>query len=427
MKKHLLPILIGAVSVLLAVAVLAFFNPFNAAFDKIFSEQEELPLGDVGYSCSWLDTKGQDTVFAEVPMKMTERYFECFYTALGDKNADCAGELSMLYGSGHESLVYDLAALSSCSTRLDGSFIDLSVKSAKVYLRLKNIIPIGKEGCIITLMQSAELVFDSLKGVSSGDGIYTHTFIFEKHSGDWYITSHECGLGVWSYARRVMNALCGGTTPSYNMLAEKLTLFQKALPSKVKATADLITAKSGGTMPSAESGYNREVSVQYALSWSNSLKRTRNEEQWHDYENDNANFVSQCIYKGFGKMDVSGANVWKWFDIKPDNKGREEGCSSSWTSAEDFWSYCTNNDYKGICALCSAAGGQMEKGDVIQLMINEKAVSQVIVTDIVTDTRKNTVELLVTGHDSEYVNYPLSLIPCDSVRFIKIIGWNDEN
>lgn len=413
-------------SVLLAVAVLAFFNPFKEAFDKVFAEQEESALGNVGYTCSWLETEGQDTLFAAIPMKMTERYFECFYTALGDKSADCGGELSRLYGNGHESLIYDLAALSSCSTRLNGSVIDLSIKSAKVYLRLKNIVPIGTEGCIITLMQSVELVFDSLKGVSSGDGIYTHTFIFEKHSGDWYISSHECDRGAWSYAKRVMNTLCGSSNPSYDLLSEKSVFFQKALPSKVKAAADLITAKSSGAMPSAESGYNRGASVQYAFSWSNSLKRIRNAEKWHDYENDSANFVSQCLFEGFGKMDAYGASVWKWFDAKPDNKSPDSGCSSSWSDAESFWNYCTNNDYKGICALCSAAGGQMEKGDVIQLVINEKADSQVIVTDIVTDIKKNTVEFLVTGHDSEYVNYPLSLIPCDSVRFIKIVGWNSE-
>ena len=58
-------------------------------------------------------------------------------------------------------------------------------------------------------------------------------------------------------------------------------------------------------------------------------------------------------------------------------------------------------------------------------MMNGEAFSQVIVTDVVTDVRKNTLDFLVTGHDSEYVNFPLSLIPCDSVRFIKIVGWND--
>lgn len=426
MKKLILPVLIGTVAVLLAVSLLAFFDPLREIFDKVFVQQKDAPLGNVGYNL--IRRESADSEYLEAaaaPVKMTERYFECFYTALGDKNADCTKALTELYGSSCEDLIYDLAALNSCSMRLNGSAIDLGIKSVNVHLWLKNIVPIGNEGYIISLKQSAEIVFNSLKGISSGEGIYDHTFVFEKYSGNWYITSHECSQGVWSYSARVMNALCGSGTPSYDLLAEKLKDFRRVLPSKISGLSNLITSKGYGVLPSVQQPYNREGAVEYAKRWSNTIDEMRNTELWKDYDDDSVNFVSQCIYAGIGKMDVEGKNKWKWFDAKIDLESSDSGCSNSWYKAESFWLYCTENDHRGVCCLAGAAGGQLEKGDAIQLMVNGSAFSQVIVTDVVTDVNKNILDFLVTGHDDEYVNYPLSLIPCDSARFIKIVGWND--
>ena len=411
---------------LLAISLLVFFNPLQNFFDGVFVQQEEEPLGDVGFNLIWRESESSEYLTAAaIPVKMTERYFECFYTALGDKNADCTQTLSNLYGSSCEDLVYDLAALSSCAMRLKGSAIDLSMKSVNVHLWLKNIVPIGNDGYIISLKQSAEIVFNSLKGISSGEGIYDHTFIFEKYSGNWYITSHECSHGVWSYGVKAMNALCGSGSPSYDLLRERLKDFRKVLPSKISGLSDLITVKGYGALPAVQQPYNREGAVEYAHRWSNAIDEMRNTELWKDYDDDSVNFVSQCIYAGIDKMDVEGKNKWKWFDPKIDLESSDSGCSNSWFKAESFWIYCTENDHRGVCCLAGAAGGQLEKGDVIQLMMNGSAFSQVIVTDVVTDVNKNTLDFLVTGHDDEYVNYPLSLIPCDSARFIKVVGWND--
>lgn len=427
MKKIIIFILIGVVAVLLAVAAIAFFNPFQKYFDKVFVPQEEPPLGNAGCSCIWRSSDNASySAAAEIPIKMTERYFECFYTALGDKNADCLQALSELYASGCRDMVYDLAALYSNEMRLKGSSADLSIKSAAVHLWLKNIVPVGNNGFIISLKQSAEIVFDKMKGITSGEGIYEHTFVMEKYSGQWYITSHECGGGVWSYSVKAMNSICGSSNPSYDLLREKLGDFRRVLPTKIKAVSRLITVKGyDSALPSVQQEYGREGAVEYAFKWSSALDLTRNTDSWQDYEEDGTNFVSQCIFAGIGKMDTEGKSKWKWFDPKIDLESSDSGCSNSWFKPESFWIYCTENDHRGVCCLGGAAGGQLEKGDVVQLMMSDKVFSQVIVTDVVTDVSKNTLDFLVTGHDSEYVNFPLSLIPCDSVRFIKILGWND--
>ena len=70
------------------------------------------------------------------------------------------------------------------------------------------------------------------------------------------------------------------------------------------------------------------------------------------------------------------------------------------------------------------SGGQLEKGDIVQLMSGDSAFASVVVTDVVTDVSGNKLDFLVTGHDSDIVNFPLSLVHCDGIRMIKILGFN---
>ena len=78
------------------------------------------------------------------------------------------------------------------------------------------------------------------------------------------------------------------------------------------------------------------------------------------------------------------------------------------------------------CAYAGAAGGQIEKGDIVQLVTAGVTVSQAVVTDIVTDVYGNKLDFLVCGHDSDLVSYPVSALHCDEVRFIKILGYNKD-
>lgn len=424
MSKRIVVFLIATVSVLLIISLLVFFDPFGKFYDSIFKQTDDEPIGSVGYEVMWQKGEISPSGIPDELVHITEKYFECFYSALGDKEADCRSELVGLYADSSDDCIYDLAALSSCSKRLNGSGINLSVSSTVVHLWAENLVPIASSGYILAVRQSAELVFESLKGISSGEGIFFHTFVFEKKSGIWYITSHECQSGVWDYSRKTLNSICGTSSPSYDKLGDSLDVFNAAIESKIENIGRLISSKGYGSFPTVETEYNREGAVEYAFKWCSVITERRNTEQWKDYDNDSGNFASQCIYAGLNKMDTEGSRIWKWFGDRVNYDIPEKGCSMSWSEPENFWLYCTIHESSGMVAYTDISGGQLEKGDIVQLMSGSSAFGSVVITDVVTDVSGNKLDFLVTGHDSDIVNFPLSLVHCDGIRMIKIIGFN---
>lgn len=409
----------------LAIALIIYFDPFKSILDKVFVEQEEPPLSNVEYRSLW-HGEGENETVPQLKA-IVDRYFECFYSALGDKEFEGERIMESFFLDSCDDAVYSLAAMSSCASRLSASAADLSLDGVKVHIWVDNVVKINKDGYIFTLKQSAELFYKSLAGMSSGEGIYAHTFIFERIGGNWYLSSHECGGGAWDCAKEAMNALCGTSSPSYAKLYSTYPTYARRLAENTSGNAELIKAKGYSVnYPKAEIPYNRSAAVEYAKRWSSIMVETRNTEVWENYDDDSGNFISQCVFSGVGQMDTKGSYIWKWFGPNVNYTDETEGCSMSWTKGDNFWLYCTGNDRRGLCTYTDIAGGQLEKGDVVQLITVDKVVSQVIITDIVTDIRGNTLDYLVCGHDSELVNYPLSALHCEKLRFIKILGYNED-
>ena len=428
MRARILALLTGLAAVVLAVLLLLYFDPFGGLFDRVFQkpEEEQPSFSDVSVECVWRSSDGMEP-YAE-PKYMIDKYFTCFYSASGDKSFDGERIMESLFADSAQDCIYDLAAMKSGAVRLETAGTDLSYDSINVNLWAKNVVEINKDGVIIMAAQSAEPQYNAISGIASGEGVYLHTFIFERFSGSWMITSHSCDGGAWGYARRAMKLLCGGGDyPSYNDLYDKYPLFAGGVRKNVKGIAALTSAEGySSSLPTVDIPYNRAAAVEYAERWTSVNAEMRNTELWQDYEQDSGNFMSQCIYAGIGRMDATGSYIWKWFDPKVDPVNQYKGCSRSWTEGESFWRYCTDNDRTGLCTVTDAAGGQMEPGDVVQLMMGSKVMSQAVVTQVVTDTKGRTVELLVSGHDNDLVNYPLSAVHCDWVRMIKVIGFNNS-
>lgn len=409
----------------LTVLLLIYFDPFGEMFDTVFQKPEKKaePLSDLSTDCVW----SGESMEAYTDIKVIiERYFDCFYSASGQRGFEGERIMESFFADSTNDSVYDLAAMKSGAARLEGSGIDLSFDSVRIRLHVTNVVEINKDGVIIMVEQSAEPQYKALKGVAAGEGIYLHTFIFERFSGLWIVTAHGCDEGAWGYARQVLKRLCGGSEyPDYLQLYEKYPIFCSRIAANIKSVAALTAMEGYGSLPTAEIPYNRDAALEYAAKWTSVNAEMRNTELWDDYEEDSVNFVSQCIFAGVGRMDTSGSYLWKWFDSKIDYVHEDQGCSRTWSMGENFWTYCTDNDRVGLCTVTDAAGGQMEAGDVVQLMLGSSVLAEVIVTDVVTDTKGRTVELLVSGHDDELVNFPLSAVHCDVVRFIKIIGYNN--
>ncbi len=424
-RRALAAVLAGIVAFSLATALLIYFDPFKSIFDMVFVQQEEPPLSSVEYSSIW--HVSEETEEVSELRDIIDRYFECFYSALGDREFEGERVMEGFFVDSCNDSVYSLAAMTSGAGRLARSNIDLSLSAVKTHIRLENVVKVNKDGYIYTLKQSAELTHKAMTGINSGEGIYTHTFIFERIGGNWYLTFHECDGGAWSYAEKALNALCGTNSPSYSQLYNSYPKFAQKLAENAKSNAELIrTSGYDANYPQPEIIYNREAAAEYAQRWTSVISESRNTEQWADYDNDSGNFISQCIYSGVGEMDTRGNYIWKWFGPHVNYTKEDEGCSMSWTEGDNFRLYCTGNDRRGLCAYADMAGGQIEKGDIVQLVTAGSAVSQAVVTDIVTDVYGNKLDFLVCGHDSDLVRYPVSALHCDEIRFIKILGYNKD-
>lgn len=423
--RGIVAVFAGLVAFSLAIALIIYFDPFTSILDKVFVEQEDPPLSNVEYISLW-HGDGSNEALPELKA-IIDRYFECFYSALGDREFEGERVMEGFFLDSCDDAVYSLAAMSSCAGRLSASAVNLSLSGVRVHIWLDSVVKINKDGYIFTLNQSAELMYEALSGISGGEGIYTHTFIFERIGGNWYLSSHECYGGAWGYGREAMKALLGTSSPSYEQLHSAYPFFVKNLTENIESGAELIKASGyGANFPEAQTAYNRSAAVEYALRWSSILNEVRNTEVWWNYDNDSGNFISQCIFSGVGQMDTRGNFIWKWFGENVNYSEETEGCSMSWTEGDNFWLYCTGNDRRGLCTYTDIAGGQLEKGDIVQLITADKVASQVIVTDTVTDIRGKKLDYLVCGHDDDLVNYPLSALHCDKLRFIKILGYNKD-
>ncbi|MCM1298098.1 MAG: amidase domain-containing protein [Firmicutes bacterium] len=422
MKKRIILISIGIIAVITAISALLFFDPFREIFDKIFQKQENNGEVSENYQRKWYGwDQGEELDRIQA---ILNRYFDCFYSPAAKESS--AENIEELFADSCADCIYDMAALKSVLYRQENSSLDYGVRLSTLHLWLINTVEINKNGYIIMVDQSSERNYGNIPDYLCGEGVYSHTFIFERTGGKWYITAHSCEKGAWRYGKNKMNSLCGSESPSYLQLYNCYPYFCSALEENFEKTKELIALNNYPTPYTADTVYNRQKAVEYAQRWCSPVTESRNINRWKDYDDDSMNFVSQCIFEGIGKMDTKGDLIWKWFDDKIEYYYEDSGRSMSWIEGENFWYYVTSNQRRGLSAMTDVGGGQLEQGDIVQLMLREQPFSQVIITEVLYDDKGNKADFLVCGHDDELLNFPLSMLNYDSIRPIRILGYNED-
>lgn len=134
----------------------------------------------------------------------------------------------------------------------------------------------------------------------------------------------------------------------------------------------------------AEHKYNRENIYKYAQKWA--LSRNP---KYYDYEyigGDCTNFVSQCIYAGYGQMNYSKLDGWYY--INANNK------SPSWTGVEYLYKFLITN--KGAGPMGEETTIQnLEVGDIVQLSFDGLTFSHGLV---VVQNGNSIVNTLIAAH-----------------------------
>ncbi|MEG0856256.1 MAG: amidase domain-containing protein [Terrisporobacter sp.] len=164
--------------------------------------------------------------------------------------------------------------------------------------------------------------------------------------------------------------------------------------------------------------YDRMSAVEYATKWA--LSRNIRFTDYSEMGGDCTNFISQCINAGKIPMDKVGNNIieqWYWYSDKER--------TPSWSGADFFYNYLTRNNKEntskfGVYARL-AKYEELELGDIVQLIENNEAYHNMIITDIITENGQ-VIDYLVCQHTMDLLNYPLSL-KIGEQRYIKIIGY----
>lgn len=168
----------------------------------------------------------------------------------------------------------------------------------------------------------------------------------------------------------------------------------------------------------AEYDYDRAAACEYAENSSG------NSAKFGNYDQNDANFCSQCLFAGGIPMDAQGDKLtqWKWYGYNENNAREHSGCTLSWYDRKRFWTYAAENTGFGLVAQASSTA---QVGDIIQLMNGEEPILQVIVSRIGYGESGVPAEYFVCTDKQK--NIPLSLLGVESVRILSVIGFNTAN
>lgn len=154
------------------------------------------------------------------------------------------------------------------------------------------------------------------------------------------------------------------------------------------------------------SKYNRQKAYEYAKKWAYS----RNP-KFYNYDpvgGDCTNFVSQCIFAGYGEMDYNKNNGWYYIN------GNDK--SPSWTGVEFLYKFLITN--KGVGPKGEETEvSKLEIGDVIQLSFDGIKFSHTV---IVVQNGTNINNTLIAAHTFDVFGKTVSDYGCDRYRFIHI-------
>ena len=426
MKNRFLTAAIAVVAICLAAALVLYFDPFSGLTDIEFEGDREESASDGSFSLYY------DNVTEKLPEKaekLLKSYFTCFYSSVKTGTADAVKEF---FSADNRDYLVDGVAVQAAKAFESACGTDLSFSEYKIKVHCISCASTETGYLAVRLTQSVGLFYDfAADGASSDSGVITHDFVLKLNSGSWKIYSHDADGGLWQYAKGLF-ADCSGTEAlDSGILSAYYKEACELAQEQAQSFSQCIKSSSGAPLCEASVPYDREAAVSYAMQWAAGDREVRNLNRYDSYDNDSANFVSQCLAAGGMSPDLSGSDnksLWKWYDAQQDYTGEAAGCTRSWYECDAFYRYCTMNISSGIAAVPDVMPSLLEKGDIVQFLESDPVTGEIsalwqgIITQVIADETGAAVDYLITAHSPELLNVPLSSLPAEQIRFIKIVG-----
>ena len=352
--------------------------------------------------------------------KLLGEYFTYFYAGLGEQRSE---NITRFYTTQCIYELYDDLAFRYEAYLARKCPIDRSYGECTVTVDVKRRHAVPKK----TDIEIDVEIYSSAMTKTNADPIVVrgekHSFVIDEEDKYPLIKEHTDArptytAAMYAYDRALAEAGYRRKDMNYTFIP-KYT--ERALELLKKDNGYIVFGKEDlSGKPTAECEYDRSTAAVTAIAgFSDSGAFT-------EYEEDDANFVSRCIFEGGIPMAAQGDRYdqWKWYDAELNNARKKTGCSRSWYDRDFFYRYVTTNEGFGMVAYETTAGNG-ELGDVIQLMQDNKPVAEFMITSIMVTKTGQVKDYLVSNNTYSAVS--LISLGYTDYRLLHIVGYNTAN
>lgn len=357
------------------------------------------------------------TVISEEEEKLISDYFRFYYAGLGTLTS---ADLSDWFAFQSEDELFDEFALDYEIELAGGKCFDSS--QLGINIRRRDVSQKRKTTEIRLVLNAAY----TLRGretpcTTKGEA---HTFIIDNSKKQPLIKSHTTDRAARLAAESALDTLLeenkfARSDLTYTYFPKYISAAFERLCSEISYTYKKRDSEIPIIYEKAEYDYDREAAVDAALRGFE-LRRTSTV-----YDENDVNFTSWCLFSAGIPMDAQGkgSEQWKWYSEDINHERSKTGCTESWYERDAFYEYVKQNDGFGLVAY-EAADSDGEKGDIIQIMQNEKPALQCMITDIIMQDGVISDYIVCTDI---YSQVPLRSIAGTDFRVLHIVGYNTAN
>lgn len=345
-------------------------------------------------------------------------FFQYFYAGLGA----CAPEkLTRFYTNQCEYELFDEVAYDYETHLMQSSPLDLSFSDCSLTLSVTRRHPVPRSQKIeIDLTLSADMTPAGTGRPSAVRG-EKHCFTLDESGKAPLILIHSTDRP----ANRAADAVLDSLLAANRLTRKDLTYsyypkYTEAAREKLRADAPSLAETGSPDCPAPEYEYDRKAAAEAAR------KGFTDDGVFKEFEENDANYISRCIFAGGIPMDSQGdrGDQWKWYDSEINTERKKTGCSKSWFDREAFYIYVKTNTGFGLVG-CEVPHGSGKVGDVIQLMIGDEPVEELMITSTARTEDGSAADYLVSN--DSYTSVSLLTLGFSDFRVLHIAGYNTAN
>ncbi len=420
-KTVLTAMIVVVLTAIYVVGLFLFWDVFNV--ENTLDELINKDLYGVEYSpasSTKVDLTMTGKVVTEEEELLLTDFFKYYYAGLGALKPE---KISRFYEKqvvcelfDECSLEYEVWLAKQCP--VDLAFAECAVS---LYVRRRHEVQ-RSEKVEIELLLSSEsgYVTTGRHAIVRGE---THTFVLNRENKDLLIEEHTTDRPSRVYFEAGLDKVLEANRLTQSDLA--YTLFPKyTAPAlemlKTGISAVSFSAPDTALYPEPEFDYARDIAANAAINGFSGNGA------FAEYDENDANFVSRCIFEGYIPMDAQGDRYdqWKWYDEEVNTERKKTGCSKSWFDREAFYKYVLTNSGFGLAGCETSAGGG-DIGDVVQFVIGDRAVAEYMITGVMADGDGNVRDYLISN--DRYSSVSLLSVGCAEFRVLHISGYNTAN